>query len=89
MKTVPQAMILEMMKQELSSFDLDFVLSKPDTWEGHAGYVHDVYKSVYKTKSEENLYLLCGWSAMIDEAMANLFPQVATPARQIKYELYG
>jgi len=80
---------LEMMEQELSSFDLDFVLSKPDTWEGHAGYVHDVYKSVYKTKSEENLYLLCGWSAMIDEAMANLFPQVATPARQIKYELYG
>jgi hypothetical protein len=35
------------------------------------------------------LFYLCGWSAMIDEAVANLITKLGYGPAQVKYELYG
>lgn len=72
-----------------SNFKLDLVLSRQESWSGHNGYVHDIYKNNYQEKTNETLFLLCGWSTMIDEAMVNLYKIVDSPPAQIKYELYG
>jgi CDP-4-dehydro-6-deoxyglucose reductase len=80
---------LETFSNTHPNFILDIVLSQENDWSGHRGHVHEVYQSNYTEKEDQTLYLLCGWSAMIDEAMANLFPKVVSPPSQIKYELYG
>ena len=80
---------LEEYVSKFDNLEIDIVLSRESEWSGLHGYVHDVYNNAYPEKQEDTLFLLCGWSSMIDEAMANLFPKVVSPPKQIKYELYG
>lgn len=65
------------------------VLSRDTTWRGAKGYVHQVYLENYATPNQQILFMLCGWSEMIDEAVANLIVKLGYEKSQIKYELYG
>ena len=53
------------------------------------GYVHGVYKKMYPTPRADVAFYICGWSAMIDEAVATLMVDLGYDKRQIHYELYG
>ena len=55
----------------------------------HQGYVHPIYLDQYVEKDPNLLFLLCGWTAMIDEAVANLVAKMGYDRSQVKYELYG
>ncbi|MEO1257188.1 MAG: FAD-dependent oxidoreductase [Bacteroidota bacterium] len=55
----------------------------------HRGYVHPIYLDQYSEKDSNLLFLLCGWTAMIDEAVANLVVKMGYGRSQVKYELYG
>lgn len=56
---------------------------------GHHGYVHDVYLEKYQNKRNDVKFLLCGWTQMIDEAVANLTDRLGYDKSQVVYELYG
>lgn len=53
------------------------------------GYVHSIYMNEYSQLSSDRLFMLCGWSNMIDEAVANLIINMGYDKSQIIYELYG
>ncbi len=57
-----------------------------DSWKGRKGYVHDVYKELFRDKRPAYFYI-CGWKAMIFEARDNLLAMGYDRAH-IKYELY-
>lgn len=59
-----------------------------EEYEGHQGYVHDIYTTQYKDASNDRLFMICGWQAMVDEAVQNL-KDLGYPAENIIYELYG
>ena len=42
-----------------------------ETWSGHTGHVHEVYKALSITMPDAQYYL-CGWKVMIDEARTTL-----------------
>ncbi len=70
-------------------FSYDIALSREDTWKGHKGYVHDIYMQMYLNSPHEIDYYLCGWSNMIDDAVANLLVEMKVDKSRIHYELYG
>ena len=55
----------------------------------HSGYVHPIYMERYREVSPKVQFYLCGWSAMIDDAVANLIVKMGYDRSQVKYELYG
>jgi len=79
----------EALQKEHSNFKYSVCLSRDENWSGHQGYVHDIYLEDYKNKREDIKFYLCGWSKMIDEAVANLFVKLKYDRSQIIYELYG
>ena len=62
------------------------VLSK-ESWEGHTGYVHQVYEELCKDKKPAN-FLLCGWRGMIDEAKVKIV-DMGYDLKDIHVEIYG
>ena len=62
------------------------VLSK-ESWEGHTGYVHQVYEELCKDKKPAN-FLLCGWREMIDEAKIKIV-DMGYAIKDIHVEIYG
>ena len=62
------------------------VLSK-ESWEGHTGYVHQVYEELCKGKKPAN-FLLCGWREMIDEAKIKIV-DMGYAIKDIHVEIYG
>lgn len=56
-------------------------------WEGHNGYVHDVYKKLCADRPEA-FFFLCGWKHMIDDAKAGILDMGYTK-KDIHQELYG
>jgi CDP-4-dehydro-6-deoxyglucose reductase len=70
-------------------FRYTVTLSRDQQWPGPKGYVHPIYLSEYQKVSEDRLFLLCGWSKMIDEAVANLIIKLGYDKSQVRYELYG
>ncbi|HHS96216.1 MAG TPA: oxidoreductase, partial [Phaeodactylibacter sp.] len=65
------------------------VLSRQADWKGYKGYVHQIYRERYKEVSPNRHFYLCGWSNMIDDAVANLIVEMGYDKSQIHYELYG
>jgi ferredoxin-NADP reductase len=55
----------------------------------HKGYVHAVYKEAYPTARPDRKFMLCGWTPMIDEAVATLIVHMGYDRTQVMYELYG
>lgn len=70
------------------NFKYTIVLSRED-WPGVKGYVHQVYLKDYAEKDSQRIFLLCGWSMMIDEGVENLLLKLHYDKSQIRYELYG
>ncbi len=66
---------------EIRAQDFSFPVSK--------GYVHQVYLDAYPTPHHELDFYLCGWSNMIDDAVANLLVKMGCDRSRIHYELYG
>lgn len=70
-------------------FKYTVTLSRDQQWPGLKGYVHPIYLREYQEVTEDRLFLLCGWSKMIDEAVANLIIKLGYAKSQVRYELYG
>ncbi len=62
------------------------VLSR-EQWDGHQGYVHDVYKGMLASRPHAH-FMLCGWKNMIDDTRHTL-QEYGYDKKQIHYELYG
>jgi ferredoxin-NADP reductase len=79
---------MEEMEQKLHGFNYIPVLSREDSssWKGKKGYVHSIYKDLFKNKKEVQFYI-CGWKVMILEAVENL-KRMGFEKADIKYELY-
>jgi CDP-4-dehydro-6-deoxyglucose reductase len=80
---------LEALAAEEPNFLFTTVLSRDTDWKGAKGYVHQIYLENYSTANQNRLFMLCGWSMMIDEAVTNLIVKLGYEKSQIKYELYG
>ncbi len=79
----------EELTRTMPGFRYDVALSREPNWPGYKGYVHQVYLEHYADKRADVDFYLCGWSNMIDEAVANLMVKLGYERTQIHYELYG
>ena len=79
----------EFLQQNLEDFKFDAALSREPTWAGAKGYVHGVYTEGYKNVRSDVHFYICGWSKMIDDAVAKLIIDLGYDKSQVFYELYG
>ncbi|HLP93350.1 MAG TPA: FAD-binding oxidoreductase [Saprospiraceae bacterium] len=79
----------EALTQSMPGFRYDVALSRQEDWNGYKGYVHQIYLQDYASPRPDVAFYICGWSQMIDEAVANLLVQLKYDRSQIHYELYG
>jgi len=80
---------LELLEKKLEGFSFDVALSREEDWKGYKGYLHQIYMEKYKDVRDDVEFYLCGWSNMIDDAVANLIVKLGYDKSQIHYELYG
>jgi CDP-4-dehydro-6-deoxyglucose reductase len=80
---------LQKLAEEDKNFTYDIVLSREKKWQGYKGYVHQVYLEQYSEGGGDAHFYLCGWTNMIDEAIANLINILKIDKSKIHYELYG
>jgi ferredoxin-NADP reductase len=78
---------LELYKSRIQDFSYSIALSREAEWP-NKGYVHHLYETKYKDNFENKLFYLCGWSAMVDEAVMRL-KAMGVDEKKIIYELYG
>jgi ferredoxin-NADP reductase len=76
-------------QKENPSFMYSVALSREVANGFHHGYIHDIYLNEYKVVKNDRKFYICGWSKMIDEAVANLMVHLKYDKSQIHYELYG
>ena len=79
--------------REDSRFEYSICLSREEASEDwpahiHSGYVHQVYENNYTQTEDTRLFMLCGWSQMIDDAVVRL-QNMGYSNQQISFELYG
>ncbi|MDZ7877852.1 MAG: FAD-dependent oxidoreductase [Saprospiraceae bacterium] len=79
----------QFLEKNLSGFRFDAALSREPTWAGTKGYVHSIYTEGYKNVRSDVHFYICGWSKMIDEAVATLLLDLGYDKSQVFYELYG
>lgn len=79
----------EALARTMPGFRYDIALSRQPDWPGYKGYIHQIYLEQYKNIRPDVDFYLCGWSSMIDEAVANLLLKMGYDRTQIHYELYG
>ncbi len=79
----------EMFSKENPSFKYSVALSREEKPDFHHGYIHDIYMKDFNQINAERQFYICGWSKMIDEAVANLLITLKYDRSQIHYELYG
>lgn len=79
----------EQLTQTMPDFRFDVALSRQENWSGWKGHVHQIYLQEYAERRPDVAFYICGWSNMIDEAVANLLVQLKYERSQIHYELYG
>lgn len=78
----------EKMAQEKEQFTFSAALSREDHPYFPKGYIHSIYHQEYKEVNPDRHFYICGWSQMVDEAVANL-KSLGYEERQIHFELYG
>ena len=66
--------------EQLSDLQVEFELTP--------GYVHRLVEEHYGTPAENRKFMICGWSAMVDEAAERLL-NLGYQKNQIRFELYG
>ena len=79
----------EKMEKEIPCFKYSIALSRDENWKGTKGYVHQIYMEDYKEVRPDVDFYICGWSNMIDDAVANLILKLGYDKSQVHYELYG
>ncbi len=79
----------EELARTVPNFRYDIALSRQADWPGYKGYVHQIYLEKYKDSRADVAFYICGWSNMIDEAVANLLLKLGYDRSQVHYELYG
>jgi CDP-4-dehydro-6-deoxyglucose reductase len=79
----------ESFAKENPNFKYSIALSREEDWNGHKGYIHDIYLNDYKEVKDDIDFYLCGWTKMIDESVENLIIKMGYKNHQIHYELYG
>lgn len=79
----------EAMVRTLPGFRYDVALSREENWSGHRGHLHPIYLEQYRETRPDVVFYICGWSNMIDEAVANLIVQLGYDRGQVRFELYG
>ncbi len=86
----------EQLAREMPGFRYSVTLSREEElhlngqpFDLKKGYVHQVYLENYPPKSPGVDFYLCGWTQMVDEAVANLIVKMGCDRTQVKYELYG
>jgi CDP-4-dehydro-6-deoxyglucose reductase len=79
----------EKLEKEMPGFKYSITLSRDKNWKGLKGYVHQVYLEDYKKVRSDIDFYICGWSNMIDDAVANLILKLGYDKSQVHYELYG
>ena len=70
-------------------FQYDIALSRDENWSGNRGHVHQIYLEKYARPRPDVRFYLCGWSQMVDDAVANLLVKMGFSREQIVFELYG
>lgn len=80
---------LEEFQHKLPHFKFDIALSRDKDWQGWKGYVHNIYREGYREKRSDVDFYICGWSNMIDDAVAKLIVELGYDKSQVHYELYG
>lgn len=83
---------LKQLEEEMEGFYFVPTLSR-EKWDGHQGYVHEVYEDLVKEKNEGGSpppaqFYLCGWKAMVDEAKQRI-QGLGYERKAIHQELYG
>jgi CDP-4-dehydro-6-deoxyglucose reductase len=83
------------MEQRMPGFSYSVALSKEENLptadsgiEIRKGYIHQFYLEKYMQVRPDVLFYICGWTKMVDEAVANLL-KLGYDRNQIRYELYG
>ncbi|MEM1319324.1 MAG: FAD-binding oxidoreductase [Bacteroidota bacterium] len=84
----------ETLMQELPGFRYSVALSRAEELpearaEMFKGYVHQIYQKHYAEVRPDIDFYLCGWSNMIDDAVAKLIVEMGYDKSQVHYELYG
>ena len=79
----------EELAQKMPGFRYSVALSREESEGCHHGYVHGIYLKNYEEKRPDVTFYLCGWTKMVDEAVANLIVKMGYERGQVKYELYG
>lgn len=79
----------ESLAQKMPEFRYSVALSREEQKGYHHGYVHDIYLKNYEAKRPDVTFYLCGWTKMVDEAVANLIVKMGYERGHVKYELYG
>lgn len=79
----------EYIQSQNPAFKYSVTLSREKKDGFHFGYVHDIYMELYSEVIPERKFYICGWSKMIDEAVAKLLIDLKYAKSQIYYELYG
>ncbi len=79
----------ENFQTQLAGFQYDVALSRQPDWSGEKGYVHEIYLKKYAEPRPDLHFYICGWSNMIDDAVANLLVKLGYDRSQIHFELYG
>lgn len=85
----------EELTEKMPNFKFSVALSREEelpesgAFDVYQGYVHQIYQKYYPKPGAEIDFYLCGWSNMIDEAVAKLVVEMGSDKSQIHYELYG
>jgi CDP-4-dehydro-6-deoxyglucose reductase len=79
---------LEQMSADNPNFHYHIALSR-EPYEGKQGYVHEIYMDSSFKVGKDAHYYICGWSQMIDDAVANLIIKKGIDKSRVHYELYG
>lgn len=80
---------MEKLSRESEVFSYSVALSRESAIGFHHGYIHPIYLNEYEVPNSETQFYICGWTPMIDEAVANLITKLGVNRSQIHYELYG
>lgn len=80
---------LEDLQAKMPNFIYEIALSREKVSKITNSYVHELYLEKYKNPRPDIHFMLCGWSAMIDETVANLILKLGYERTQVQYELYG
>lgn len=83
---------MKSLENEIENFHYLPCLSREE-WDGHHGYVHEVYEQLVKEKKKgddlpPSQFYLCGWKNMVNEAKLRI-QKLGYDKKAIRQELYG